>query len=312
MGRYQKIECKIWRSSDFRSLSDDGKLAFLLCLTHSELTSVGAMYLNVAGLAAELGWSTERLTEGLTEGLKKGLIRFSLEHFFLYLPNWFRYNQPASLNVIKSWPKLIGDLPECELKHELLQRVMDIWEDLEKTFSRSKEDLTKVRAKVFSPIPIPIPTPIPTPNPNPILKEGSPPEKNPAADKSGKKKRKSRKVGKELCEDLNLGKTEQGKLLGLYMELFQQKYREWPEIKGEFYTMAADLIRIHGKESAHGKLRAYFANGTNFAEEASHSFNVFRATADQYREEVKRDYSEWENFGIKRRTDGSAEKAVEM
>ena len=145
------------------------------------------------------------------------------------------------------------------------------------------------------------------------IKEGSPPEENIPAGTAPKKTRRSRKVGKELCEDLNLGKTEQGKLLGLYMELFQQKYREWPEIKGEFYTMAADLIRIHGKESAHGKLRAYFANGTNFAEKASHSFNVFRATADQYRfEEVKRDYSEWENFGIKRRTDGSAEKAGEV
>ncbi len=43
MGRYRKVETRIWNDATFRSLSDDGKLLFLFVLTHPSQTSLGAM-----------------------------------------------------------------------------------------------------------------------------------------------------------------------------------------------------------------------------------------------------------------------------
>ena len=54
MGRYRKIDPRIWNDEAFRALSDRGKLVFLFILTHPHMTSLGAMRASTLGLAAEL------------------------------------------------------------------------------------------------------------------------------------------------------------------------------------------------------------------------------------------------------------------
>lgn len=43
MARYRKIDSRIWNDAKFRELSDNGKLVFLMLLTHPSMTSLGAM-----------------------------------------------------------------------------------------------------------------------------------------------------------------------------------------------------------------------------------------------------------------------------
>ena len=43
MGKYRKVDPKIWNDEKFRELSDSAKLLFLFLLTHPHMTPLGAM-----------------------------------------------------------------------------------------------------------------------------------------------------------------------------------------------------------------------------------------------------------------------------
>jgi hypothetical protein len=42
MGRYRKIDTRIWNDAKFRELSERGQLEFLFGLTHPNMTMLGA------------------------------------------------------------------------------------------------------------------------------------------------------------------------------------------------------------------------------------------------------------------------------
>lgn len=137
MGRYRKIDTRIWNDAKFRALSDDGKLVFLFVLTHPHLTSLGAMRATIKGLAHELGWNEKRFREGFGEGFRKALFQYDEKACFVALPNFLRYNGPESPNVVKSWSESLDLLPECSLKAELLQRVKGFTEGLSEAFAKA-------------------------------------------------------------------------------------------------------------------------------------------------------------------------------
>ena len=116
MARYRKIDCRIWNDAKFRSLSDHGKLVFLMLLTHPGMTALGAMRATISGLAEELGWSTEAFREAFLEASSKGMVEHDPEASLIALPNFVKYNAPESPNVVRAWVGAIDLLPECALK----------------------------------------------------------------------------------------------------------------------------------------------------------------------------------------------------
>jgi hypothetical protein len=72
MSRYRKIDTRVWNDAKFRGLSDSGKLAFLMLLTHPSMTALGAMRSTIPSLAEELGWSTEAFRAAFGGSLTKG------------------------------------------------------------------------------------------------------------------------------------------------------------------------------------------------------------------------------------------------
>jgi len=137
MARYRKIDTRIWNDQKFRALSDDGKLVFLFILSHPHLTSLGAMRATVSGLAAELGWPLERLRKAFAKGIEKGLIEHDQDASFIALPKFLKYNGPESPNVVKSWSDSLDLIPECHLKHLLMQRVKGFAEALPEAFAKA-------------------------------------------------------------------------------------------------------------------------------------------------------------------------------
>ena len=134
LDRYRKVSCQIWLDQKFLSLSDDGKLVFLLILTHPNLTSFGAMKASPASLTDELGWLTERLSEAFQEVLAKGLAKYDQSARLLMLCNFMKHNKPASPNVVTSWLQGYKCLPECDLKDELFHTLKDYAEGLSEGF----------------------------------------------------------------------------------------------------------------------------------------------------------------------------------
>lgn len=125
MARYRKVDSRIWNDAKFSSLSDDGKLVFLMLLTHPSMTSLGGMRGTLTGLAAELEWLAERFGEGFQECSRKGMAEVDETAHLIALPNFLRYNPPENPNVVKAWVSAWDLLPECDLKGIVLTRAYD-------------------------------------------------------------------------------------------------------------------------------------------------------------------------------------------
>lgn len=123
MGRYRKIDTKIWNDENFQAFTDDGKLAFLFLLTHPHMTAVGAMRTTIPGLAAELGWPLKRFRVAIRPALSKEMLEVNEQACYLALPKFLRYNEPEGPNsVTKAWPQAMNLIPECPEKAMLVAR----------------------------------------------------------------------------------------------------------------------------------------------------------------------------------------------
>lgn len=115
MARYRKIDVRIWNDRKFRELSDNGKLAFILLLTHPDTTQIGTIRTRVSNLADELGWSNDAMSHAIREAILKGMIDADEKAGLMVINNFLRYNAPSSPNAFKSWRELIDLMPECDL-----------------------------------------------------------------------------------------------------------------------------------------------------------------------------------------------------
>lgn len=143
LGKYRKIYTRIWNDQKFNSLSDDGKLVFFQLLSHPHLTPIGAMRASMAGMASDLKWDEARYIKAFAEIISKNMVHHDAEAVFLWLPNFLKYNQPESPNVVKSWEQYLDYLPECELKDELIEQVNQF-------VANNSEAFQKALPEVFS------------------------------------------------------------------------------------------------------------------------------------------------------------------
>jgi uncharacterized phage protein (TIGR02220 family) len=144
MARYRKIDTRTWNDKKFNELSDSAKLVFFLLLTHPHMTSIGAMRASIQSLAGDLHWSLEKIEHAFQEVLQKNIVRYDESSSFIWLPNFLKYNQPESPNVIRSWDNSLDYLPECQLKELLIIHLQSFVLTLSPTF---QEALSQVLRK---------------------------------------------------------------------------------------------------------------------------------------------------------------------
>ena len=137
MARYRKVDPRIWNDKKFRALDDQGKLVFFMLLTHPHMTAIGAMRASSAGLADELGWTPKAFAEAFAEVLSNGMAKYDDKACLVWLPNFIRYNQPESPNVVKAWDSALDLLPECNLKDEVIQGAKAFAEGMTEGFVRA-------------------------------------------------------------------------------------------------------------------------------------------------------------------------------
>lgn len=123
MARYRKIDTRIWSDQKFNEMSDYGKLVFFMVLTHPHLTALGAMRATIPGLATELHWTVDKLKQALGESFLNKMVIFDEDAALMWLPNFIKYNQPESPNVVRSWNHSLDYLPECKLKNTLIEKI---------------------------------------------------------------------------------------------------------------------------------------------------------------------------------------------
>jgi len=134
---YRKVATEIWGDKKFKALSNDAKLAFLFILTHPYQTSLGAMRHSFEGLTKELAGVD---TKAFAELLSAGMVKYDDDACFIWLPNFLEYNKPDNPNVVKSWGRPLGLLPECELKSKLISHVITFLKGFSEPFQKGLPD----------------------------------------------------------------------------------------------------------------------------------------------------------------------------
>ncbi len=137
MARYRKVDSRIWNDAKFRGLTDNGKLAFFMMLTHPNMTALGGMRTTLAGLAEELGWTAVAFRKAFAEIIGSGMAKHDEKACLLVLPNFLRYNVPESPNVIKAWTGSLDLLPECPLKEQLIGNAIAFVEGMSEAFAKA-------------------------------------------------------------------------------------------------------------------------------------------------------------------------------
>ena len=116
MPRYRKIDVRIWNDRKFRELSDHGKLAFFLVLTHQDITPFGMLRARPVALAYELGWQPDAMSDAMSEVCRMGMVMMDEMAGLMVVPNFLKYNPPNGPNSLASWGELIEMMPECPLR----------------------------------------------------------------------------------------------------------------------------------------------------------------------------------------------------
>ncbi|KVT60627.1 hypothetical protein WK55_09790 [Burkholderia ubonensis] len=120
VGRYRKVYTCLWADEKFSELvplAPGGQALWLYLLTGPHTLPIPGVYaVSEATIADRLHWRVEAVRKSLDEIIALGMVMFDRRHGLLFIPNAMHYDPPANPNVVRSWGKLWGELPECDLK----------------------------------------------------------------------------------------------------------------------------------------------------------------------------------------------------
>ena len=137
--RYNEISQRTWNSQGFRGLSDDAKLLWLFFLTGPIRTPLPGIYnIGAGGCLDYLRWEPKKFQDAWDELEGLGMAVADWDINVLYLPNWSQHNRPPnSSNVLKGRLKLLGNIPDCDLKALYISQLKNLCEELGETFEES-------------------------------------------------------------------------------------------------------------------------------------------------------------------------------
>lgn len=170
---YRKIDPRIWNDRKVASLDDTAKLVFLFLLTHQNVTCLGAMRANSAGLSREIGMDPRRFRRALEHLSALSMLEMNQKLSFIAFPNWLKYNGPEGPNsVIKGWITALNLLPDCPEKDRLISRSASFLCRCSEAFRRIAITPEIVAAFALSPeVASPMPSPMASDMPCPIHKQ---------------------------------------------------------------------------------------------------------------------------------------------
>ena len=184
MGRYRKIDPRMWGDQKFRELSKpqpNAQSLWQYLLTGPHTNSCPGLYeVGELELAEKLGWPLKGFREVFQELLQKGMVKADFSAHVIYIPKVKEYDRPQSVNVVKKWAKDYDEVPECDLKTEYYYDIRAFIEGFGEGF---KEAFVKAFRKPFGKpsgmdfLPEPEPKPYPEPKPKPKDKTSLSPTK---------------------------------------------------------------------------------------------------------------------------------------
>lgn len=112
MRDYGRVFCALWRSRDFRSLTEDGRALVLYLLTCAHGTMIGAFNLPALYACDDMQWEHSRLLKTFDELSRKGFATLCSDTHWVWIRKYLDWNEPDNPNVWKAARKLASKIPE--------------------------------------------------------------------------------------------------------------------------------------------------------------------------------------------------------
>lgn len=134
--RYRKIDPRIWTDEKFRKLKPDEQRIALYVLT-AQTNRIGLFSFSPGKACEDLGTLPQTFQKGFLKVCQTLKWEWDCEARVLFLPTWWRYNQPENSNNMIGNLKDLDDLPETPLLERFLMNTAYLSESLRETFSQT-------------------------------------------------------------------------------------------------------------------------------------------------------------------------------
>jgi hypothetical protein len=112
--KFRKIDPRIWRDEKFCTLSEREKVIALYAMT-AQANRVGLFTFSPALSAEDLSIEVGTFHKAFENVLETFNWTFDKQFRVLYIPTWWKYNQPENVNVLKGNLKDLHDIPNTPL-----------------------------------------------------------------------------------------------------------------------------------------------------------------------------------------------------
>lgn len=122
MREYGRVFSCVWSSTDFRSLTDDGRMLALYLMTCPHATIAGVFRLPDGYVCEDLQWTVERVSEGFRNLVAKGFANRCETSKWVWICKHLEWNPPENPNQAKGARKAALQIPdECAWKLEYMR-----------------------------------------------------------------------------------------------------------------------------------------------------------------------------------------------
>lgn len=122
MRDYGKVHSKIWESTDFRSLSEDGRALVMYLLTCQHGTIAGVFRVPDGYACEDLQWTAERVSEGFSDLHAKGFATRCDASKWVWVRKFMEWNPPENPNQRKAAAKVALSVPDgCAWKLDFMR-----------------------------------------------------------------------------------------------------------------------------------------------------------------------------------------------
>ncbi len=148
--RYRKIDPRIWTDEKFRRLTADEQRIALYILT-AQSNRIGLFSFSPGKASEDLGTLPQTFQKGFLKVCKTLAWEWDHDARVLYLPTWWKYNQPENANNVIGNLKDLDDLPETPLLKRFSNNTAYLSEGLSETFTQALAKRSPQRSPKRSP-----------------------------------------------------------------------------------------------------------------------------------------------------------------
>ena len=136
MSRFRKIDPRFWKDEKVRRFSQIEKLISLYLFT-GQSNRIGLFSFSPGEAAEDLGVSAQTFAKGFGNVCQTLFLGWDSEARVLYLPTWWKYNQPENDNNVKGNLKDLDDVPDSPLIDRFINNLEYLPETLQVTFTKT-------------------------------------------------------------------------------------------------------------------------------------------------------------------------------